>query len=162
MPATAAAIRDRVKALIEALAPATDTGIRFRSVLNDGDGNFDSWAEQSGNASHRRFQARHDGSEDPPEVSNTDVDLRHITIIVRVAYPHSARYGADQALDRDDVIDEDWGKINTAIGIYGGANFPNEAAYACTPLGCEHGIERGVSVDILVVRMRLSHWRAVN
>lgn len=161
MPTTQAAIRDRAKALIEALTPSALTADRFRSSRNEGAASFEDWAEANPTAALRRFQVRSDGTEDPPEVSNADVDLRHATLVIQVAYPHTARYGADQALDRDDVIDLDWGRINGVIGIYGGANFPNEAAYACTPLGCEREIDRGTAVDILTIRMRFSHWRTV-
>ncbi len=161
MASTAAAIRDRIKALIEALTPVSDSGVKFRSYRNEGKGDFQDWAESLQSSAFRRFQARTEGTEDPPEVSNTDVDLRHMSIVVMIAYPQTGRHGPDQALDRDDVIDEDWGKINGAIGIYGGANFPNNVAYACTPLGCEHEIERGGAVDMLTIRMRLSFWRTV-
>ena len=159
MTSTAAAIRDQVRTLIASLTPTALSADKFRSYRNEGGADFEDWAEKNAAASLRRFQARDDGNEDPPEVSDTLVDMRHLTILIVVAYPHTARYGADQALDRDDVMDLDWGLINGKIGIYGRANFTG--AYDCTPLGAERSVTRGTNVDFLEVRMRLSYYRTV-
>ena len=161
MASTAAAIRDRIKALVEALTPSTDTGVNFRSYRNEDDGNFQDWAEASDTAAYRRFQARDDGTEDPPEVSNTDTDMRHVTFVILVAYPQTGRDGADQALDRDDVIDADWGRINGAagMGIYGRANFSGD--HDCTPLGATREVVRGTACDFLEIRARFSYYRNV-
>jgi hypothetical protein len=159
MTSTASAIRDRCHVLIEALTPTSDTRTRFRSFRNEGAADFDEWAEANPTACLRRFQIRDDGSEDPPEVSNTDTDLRHITLIVKVAYPHTGRHGTDGALDRDDVMDQDWGLINGKLGIYGRSNF--SGSHDCTPLGAERSVERGATVDVLVVTVRLSFYRLV-
>ncbi len=156
---TAANIRDRCHALVEALTPTADIRTRFRRFRNEGSGDFDEWAETNPAACLRRFQFRDDGTEDPPEVSNTDTDLRHITIVGRFSYPHTGRHGPDQALDRDDVIDLDWGLINGQLGIYGRGNF--FLSHDCTPLGAERSVERGAAVDILVVTVRLSFYRVV-
>jgi len=161
MPSTAAAIRDRFHVLIEALAPTSDTKVRFRRYRNEGDGNFQAFAEANPAGAHRRFQVRDDGAEDPPEVSNTDTDMRHVTYVIQVAYPATGRYGVDQALDRDDVIDQDWGAINSAIGIYGRANFTVAGGHDCTPLGAAREVIRGSTVDILEVRARASYYRTV-
>ncbi len=159
MASTQAAIRDRVNVLIEALTPSFDPRVKFLRIRSEDGGDFQAWAELNETAAFRRFQARFDGTEDPPEVSNTDTDLRHATLIVRIAYPQNGRYGADQSLDRDDVVDLDWGLINGKIGIYGRANF--SSTHDCTPLGAEREIVRGTNVDILEVRMRLLHYRTV-
>jgi hypothetical protein len=159
MASTAAAIRDRCHALIEALTPTSLSSTKFRRYRNEGDGNFDDFAETNPAAAFRRFQIRDDGSEDPPEVSNTDIDLRHITLIVRIAYPHTGRYGADQALDRDDVMDQDWGLVNGKLGIYGRSNF--SSSNDCTPLGATREVMRGASVDVLEVTARYSFYRTV-
>lgn len=157
MASTQAAIRDRVKVLIEALTPSALAGDKFKSSRNEGPAAFMDAMEAT--PILRRFQARFDGSEDPPEVSNTDTDLRHATLVLLIAYPHTARYGADQAMDRDDVIDQDWGLVNGKIGIYGRANF--SSTHDCTPLGAEREVIRGATCDFLEVRMRLSHFRTV-
>jgi len=160
MASTQAAIRDRVRTLIEGTTPTVLAGDKFRSHRNEQGADFIAWAEANPAAALRRFQARFDGSEDPPEVSNTDTDLRHATMVILIAYPHNARYGADQAMDRDDCIDSDWGLVNGKIGIYGRANF--SSTHDCTPLGAEHEVIRGVACDFLEVRMRLSHYRTVS
>jgi hypothetical protein len=159
MASTLAAIRDRCIALVEAITPTSDSRVGFLRYRNEGEGDFPEWSETNPAACLRRFQIRDDGNETPPEVSNTDVDQREATLIVRIAYPQTGRYGGDQALDRDDVIDEDWGRINGKLGIYGRANFTG--AYDCTPLGAERSIERGSAVDILVVTVRVSFYRTV-
>jgi len=156
---TQAAIRDRVRVLIEALTPTTLSADKFRSSRNEAGADFQAWAEANPAAALRRFQARFDGSEEPPEVSNTDTDLRHATMVILVAYPHTARYGADQAMDRDDCIDQDWGLINGKVGIYSRAQY--SSTHDCTPLGATHEVIRGASVDFLEVRMLLSHFRLV-
>lgn len=159
MASTAAAIRDRIKVLIESITPTSDTGVRFRSSRNEGAANFQEEAEKNPAGALRRFQARDDGTEDPPEVSNTDTDMRHINIVVQVAYPHTGRHGADQALDRDDVIDQDWGKLLGKLGIYGRASY--SGTHDCTPLGATREIVRGNGVDFLEIRARFSFYRTV-
>lgn len=159
MPTTAAAIRDRITQLIAAQAPTTDQRSPFRAFRNEGTADFASWAEANAAGCLRRFQVRDDGTEEPPEVSNADTDMRHITYVVRIAYPQTGRFGKDQALDRDDVIDEDWGKIERILGIYARANYGDDAD--CTPLGATRETEIGQSVDFLVVRARFSYYRAV-
>lgn len=160
---TAAAICDRVRDLIEALVPTKLSRDRFRSYRNEGDADFESWCEAHPTSALRRFQARDDGTEDPPEVSNTLVDMRHFTIVILVAYSQNARYGTDQAMDRDDTMDSDWGLINGTggIGIYGQANFPPGAPYYCTALGLEKSRLRGTSVDFIEIRARFSYYRDV-
>lgn len=86
-------------------------------------------------------------------------DLRHFVIVVLVAYPQTGRHGPDQALDRDDAMDSDWGLINGKIGIYGRANFANDDD--CTPLGAERSVVRGAGVDFLEIRARFSYYRDV-
>ena len=161
MASTAADIVDRVEVLIEALDRTSLIGDRFRSSRNEDDADFQSWAEQSDTAALRRFQALDIGEEDSPEVSNTTTDLRHFVVMILVAYPHTARYGADQATSRRKVIDQDWGRINGAggIGIYGRANFSGD--HDCTPLGAERSTIRGTTCDFLEIRARFSYYRNV-
>lgn len=157
MTATISTIRDRIYAVIEALTPTTDVKVLFRRSKNEGAASFVEWSEANQPACYRRFQVRDDGADDGPDVSNTDVDMRHVTFVIRVAYPQSARFGADQAMDRDDVIDRDYTTINYAIGLYGRGSF--SGAYDCTPLGAPKEIERGAGVDILAMRARYSFYR---
>lgn len=159
MPSTAAAIRDRITALISAILPTADERTPFRAHRNEGRADFTAWAEANAAGAHRRFQVRDDGLEEPPEVTNTDVDMRHVTFVVRIAYPQTGRWGKDGALDRDDVIAQDWRKINRSIGIYGRANFTG--SYDCTPLGADREMELGDAVDFLIVRARFSFYYSV-
>lgn len=161
MASTQAAIVDRIEALIEALDRTSLIGNRLRASRNEDGADFQEWAEQSDTAALRRFQAIDIGDEDPPEVSNTTTDLRHFTVTILVAYPHTARYGSSQALDRRRVMNEDWGRINgtAGIGIYGRANFSGD--YDCTPLGADREVIRGASCDFLEIRARFSYYRNV-
>ncbi len=161
MTATVAAIRDRAHDVLETLELPHESRTRLRRYRNEGDGNFQTWAESNPSGCLRRFQIRSDGTEQPPEVSNTDVDMRHVTLVVRVAYPHSQRYGVDGALDRDDVIDADFGEIEKVVGIYGRQFY--SGSHDCTPLGIVDGreMEIGTSVDFLVLRARFSYYRSV-
>lgn len=158
--ATQATIRDRIHDLLEALILPWDTKTHLRRYRNEGDGNFQNWAEANPAGALRRFQVRADGTEDPPEVSNTDYDMRHVTFVVRVAYPQTGRYGADGALDRDDVMDQDFGEIEKMIGIYGRGWF--FGTFDATPLGLTKSTEIGASVDFLVLTARFSYYREVN
>jgi hypothetical protein len=158
---TIAAIRDRCRVLIEALTPTLDTSVRFRSYRNEGPANFEDWAVKNATSSLRRFQCRAIGIEEPPEVSDALTDLRHFTVTVEVAYPQTGRHGPDQALDRDDVIDSDWGLINGKIGIYGRGNFNANDGNDCTPLGAEREISSSAGVDLMEIRARFSYWRTV-
>lgn len=159
MPSTAAAIRDRITALITAASPTFDSRTAFRASQNVGAAAFVTECEGNPAGCFRRFQVRDDGTEEPPEVSNTDVDMRHVVYEIRVAYPHTQRYGKDGALDRDDAIDLDWGKLEPLVGIYARSQYTG--AYDCTPLGATREIEIGQSVDFLVIRARYSYYRRV-
>ncbi len=163
MASTEAAIIDRITALVSDLNPLSDVGVPFRSSLNEGSANFIDQCEAQPAGCLRRFQARTEGSEEPPEVSNTLVDLRHFTVVVLVAYPTTGRWGTKGAVARDRIIHEDFKRIEQAIGIYGRANF--SGAYDCTPLGNEGSpmkeIERGVACDFLQVTARFSYYATV-
>jgi hypothetical protein len=162
MTSTAAAIRDRITALISTSDPVTDPRTRFRAYRNEGKADFATDMEANPAGCLRRFQVRDDGSEEPPEVSNTDVDMRHVTYTIRIAYPQTQRYGKDGALDRDDVMDQDWGALNSLVGIYSKSHYPPGSPYDCTPLGAEKmPREEGTSVDFLEVRARFSYYRLV-
>ena len=154
---TAANIRDRAIYLIESSTPATLAGDRFRVFRDEVAANFEEWVAVNPASALRRVQVDESMDTEPPAVSNTDTDMRHVTLTVRVAYPHTSRYGANQARDRKRVIDEDWNQINYALGIYGAANF--YAHHDCTPLGATPERNTGDSSDILIVSARFSFYR---
>jgi hypothetical protein len=91
-------------------------------------------------------------------VSNTTEERVKLRLRISIAYPQSHRYGGQNALDRDDVINQDWLKINAAIGIYGRANF--SGGNDCTPLGAIKTREQGIKVDFLVVECEFEYQRS--
>jgi hypothetical protein len=156
--ATQEAIRDRVYALIEAITPTSLASDKFRRYRNEGGADFEAWAEANPAAALRRFQVREVGDDESPDVSNSDLEAVEIRYEIRIAYPQTHRYGAANAMDRDDVINQDWLKINAAIGIYGRNNF--SSSHDCTPLGAVKTREQGAKVDYLVVRARYRYHRS--
>lgn len=150
------AIRDRILTLIEALTPTSLAGDKFRRYRNEGDGDFHAFAQD--NPQLRRFQARDTGEDAPPAVSNMITEERELHLDITISYPQTARTGRNNALDRDDVMIEDWKKIDFAIGICGGGNF--SGTNNCTPLGCTKSVERVGKVDFLVIRAQYRYWRS--
>ena len=66
--------------------------------------------------------------------------------------------GHELALDRDDLMVQDWKKLDFAIGICGGGNF--SGSNDCTPMGCTKTVERDGKVDFLVIRAKFMFWCA--
>jgi hypothetical protein len=147
---TAANIRDRAIAVIGALVPNSLLGQRFIKHRNERDGDFVKWCEANPAAALRRYQVRQSGDEGPL-TSNTDVEERRLKLTITVAYPQTARFGPDQALDRDDVITQDYKQLDFAIGIYGRSNFT--APYPdAMPVGFSpQTMVPGAAVDFLVI-----------
>lgn len=156
--ATPEAIRDRCIALIKALTPAADTGVRFDPYRNEGDGDFQGWAEANPASCLRRFQVRTSGASWVPEVSNMDTEEHRLTLTVLVAYPHSHRWGTDNALDRDDVMDQDAFAIDELIGMLGGANFTGSHD-CCWLEGAVPEIVRGSAVDFVSLSYTYNYSR---
>lgn len=156
--ATASAIRDRIYSLIESLAPTSLASDSFRRYRNEGAASFPEWAETKPTAALRRYQVREVGEDEPPLTSNVTEERIRVRFDVLIAYPQTHRYGAANGMDRDDVMNEDWLKLNYAIGIYGRGNFTG--AYDCTPLGAVKSRESGTAIDYLVVRVEFEYLRA--
>ncbi len=164
MPTTTAeAIRDRRLDVVEAIVPNQLGGDKFRRYRNEGDGDFEAWCETNPPAAWRRFQIRDTGDDDPPEVTNLDVELRSTTYEVRVAYQQTSRAGRDAALDRDDVLEGDYVQIRAAIGETGRGNFAAPYPDACVD-GLAISMERvnGTAVDFMVMRLTMSFYRAMS
>lgn len=155
--ATPETIRDRVYTLIEGITPASLAADKFRRYRNEGDANFVEWTETQPAGAFRRFQVRDSGEDEIPEVSNTDFDDRRLTLNITIAYPQNARAGANQAMDRDDVMDSDYRKIDYLIGIYGRANF--SSTHDCTPLGTTKARESGENCDYLIITAQYRYFR---
>lgn len=147
--ATPETIRDRIITLISALTPTSLAADKFRVARDEAAADFRGWAEQNPAACLRRFQVRYDGNAEPPEVTNLDVAQLRMRVRILIAYPQTHRFGGAAGRDRDDVIDEDWRKLDYSVGIYGRANF--SGTNDCTPMGCQREIERGQGVDFLTI-----------
>jgi hypothetical protein len=160
---TIEAIRDRLYTLVEALTPALDSQVKFRRHRAERDGRLEDWAEKHLAACLRRFSSRATGADEMPLVSNTLTETVKTVMELRIAYPQDHRYGAANALDRDDVIEQDWLKINRAVGVYSRANFTTstDGSYDCTPMGGEKDVERSAGVDYLVVRLTYEFQRSI-
>ncbi len=149
---TADAIRDRALDVIEAIVPtyALGTKTRFRRYPNEGKGDFVDWCEDNPESAFRRFQVRFDGTRQTPAVSNTDQEERVVRLTTIIAYPHNARTGALQALDRDTAIDRDMDVLDGAIGLYSRPNFSPPFPDACWFEGDVTRVP-GNAVDFLVI-----------
>lgn len=158
--ATGATIRDRIRDLISYTDPLSLTVTRFRDSRNELKGDFRTDCEANPAGCFRRYQVRNVGDDPDPAVSNCDYEQRELTVEVVIAYPQTNRAGSDNAMDRDDVIEEDWDEINFQIGLCGRANFGS--TNDCTPMGHNNTktVERGDSgVDFLVVRFSYTYQR---
>jgi hypothetical protein len=160
---TPQAIRDRIRAVVASIDPVSLIGDRFIDSRNEFSGDFREWAETNPAAAFRRYQVRADGHDEPPTVSNTVIEERRVVFEILIAYPQNHRYGDDGAMDRDDVIDEDWDYLDFNLGICGKVNFTSTdtGSYDCTPLGCTKEIERGDVCDFLVIRAEYQYQRAL-
>ncbi|HEY1813015.1 MAG TPA: hypothetical protein VGG74_11780 [Kofleriaceae bacterium] len=155
---TADAIRDRIIAVIAALAP-TSLPDRFAPFRNEEAADFATWASQNADAAWRRFQVRDTGDYTPPAVSNTDVSEEIVTFAIYVAYPQTSRGGAKNALDRDRVMKEDQRQIDEAVGLGGAANFTDPFPNASWR-GSKTTRKVVAGVDMLVVTQTMGFWQA--
>jgi hypothetical protein len=142
-------IRDRIADIIAGLTPTSLSSDRFREHRNE-QSNFIDYCETKPNGALRRFQVIETGADSPPETSSVYVEERLATFVITIAYPRTARYGADQALDRHDVMREDQRIIERAIGPAGRANFTDPWPNALWRGG---GVtrEEGEGCDYLVI-----------
>ena len=156
--ATAEAIRDRVYTLIEAITPTSLTATKFLRHRNEGGADFDEWAEKNPTSAFRRFQVREVGDDEPPLVSFVTQERIRVRYAIRIAYPQTSRYGSANGMDRDDVMNADWLKLNYVIGIYGRANF--SSTHDCTPLGAVKSRDQGGKIDYLSLTADFEYVRA--
>lgn len=156
--ATAEAIRDRLYTLVEGITPTSLSADKFRRYRNEDAAGFDEWAEKNPGAAFRRVQIREVGDDEPPLVSNMDTERVRVTFEIRIPYPQTHRYGPANAMDRDDVANQDWRAINYKIGIYGRSNF--SGSYDCTPLGAVKSRDAGGKIDYLVITADFEYERS--
>lgn len=158
--ATAKSIIDRVRDIIELVDPISLTSTRFRRVRAENGYAFREAQEKAVSGALRRFHVRVVSSDDVPETTNMDFAEYRLELEVIVAYPQTNRAGSDGALDRADVMDQDWREIDYQIGLTGRGNFAD--SHDCTPLGCTKQIEEGQGVDFLVIRATYIYKRALS
>jgi hypothetical protein len=155
--ATAESIRDRIAAIITALTPTSLSGDKFRQFRNEGGADFDDAMEKNPSGAFRRFQVREVGDDEPPLVTHLTQETVRVRFAIRMAYPQTHRYGSGNALDRDDVMNQDWKAIKYAITGTGGiakGNFTTATAgsYDSTPLAeSTKTREQGGAIDYLVI-----------
>jgi hypothetical protein len=159
---TAESIRDRAIAVIEELVPRALADDRFRRYRNEGGADFQRWADKNPAGAWRRFQVRDDGTDQPPSVSNTEIEERRVHLVITLAYPHVHRAGPDNALDRDDAMSLDQHQIEHAIGMCGRANFSAPHPDACwLAEGSSTDREIGDACDFLVIRQTMTFRRTM-
>ncbi len=157
--ATASTIRDRAIALVSALVSPTLVAPSFVAYRNEGPADFIAWAIANPAGALRRFQVRDEGIDQPPPVSNTDIERRECTLVIVIAYPQDARAGNKNGLSRDDLIDSDFRQIDYAIGMTGRANFAGSTYDATWFSGGTKSIVRGRVVDLLMIRQSYMYNR---
>lgn len=157
--ATVAAIRDQICTLLEAITPTSLSGDKFRRYRNEGAADFDADMEANPAGALRRFQVRQVNTDEPPLVSDTTNERVIVQFEIRIAYPQTHRYGSDNAMDRDDVRNQDWKAINYRIGIYGRGNF--SGSHDCTPTGATMELEVGEAIDFMVITARFEYLRVI-
>ncbi len=162
--ATAESIRDRIRSLLESISPASLT-TKLISARNEEAANFEEWCEKNPAAAFRRFQVREIGEDEPPLVSHFTVETVRVRYRIAVAYPQTHRYGPQNAMDRDDVMNQDWTKIKNAItgtGASARGNFASvtDGQYDCTPLAQSTKTrEAGGKIDYLVILVDFEYTR---
>lgn len=144
------AVRDRAIEVIRTLVPSYVPAVRFVPHRNEHDGEFPDWCEQNPQSALRRYQVRFDGVIETPAVSNNDHEERVVLLTTMVAYPHNAKTGAKQALDRDTAISRDRDQLDRAIGVYSRPNFIAPNPDASWTSGDTQRVRVG-AVDLLII-----------
>jgi hypothetical protein len=157
---TPAEIRDRMRTVIRQLAPEILADHPFIESQHEKAAAFQKECEDNPGAAFRKFHVRSSGTDPDPTASTVDVEERQVTVTIMVAYPHDARAGDDQALDRDDVADTDRFQIDAATGRLGKANFTPPDYPAATWMATDTPPRlEGAGVDFLVITHTLFYIR---
>jgi hypothetical protein len=123
---TESALRTLTASLVAAVVPTRMTDKRF--IESTYDQEFTDWCEANPDACLRRYSVRDTLQYQPPQVTNTDVELRVVTLEVMVGYPNTFRYNTAKGRAQDDVISSDMHKLEQAIGLNGYGNYSTVAA----------------------------------
>lgn len=156
---TTKAIRERIIELVRAIVPEILAEDRFRLFRGEGDADFVEAAASQGAGALRLFQVRDTGNWEAPEVSTMNLSGRRVTFEVLVAYPHTNRAGAANALDRDDAIRADERALERLVGLTGYNNFAGAHPNA-TPLETASSRVPGEGVDVLYFQQTFFFYEA--
>jgi hypothetical protein len=157
---TPGALRDYIVSLIASITPTINSKDRFIAHHNERDGDFLEAITARPVSSFRRFQVRDDGKRRPPEVTNTEIQIKLVTFLIYVAYPQTSRTGKDNALDRDDAMDADATLIEKVIGLSGYANFAGANPNA-TFIDSSVDRQKVNGCDLLVISQTFRYFRAI-
>jgi hypothetical protein len=84
---------------------------------------FRDWVQANPDSCTRMFSIADMFDDDPVEISDAVADLQPIRCEVLVGYQNDFKYGANKLRDLENVIREDYRKIELALGIHGQANY---------------------------------------
>lgn len=160
MTTTAEAIRDHVISLILAIVPTSHSGDRFTKFANEDAADLFLWAREHPEGCFRTVQVRNVRTQRPPDVTTSSVETPLLPLQIAIAYPHSARTGPANALDRDDVMREDQIAIEAAVGLTGYANFDGSGGNPQAEwVGGAAARTSAPGVDFLVIRQTMRYRR---
>lgn len=152
-------IRDGMIAKLEALTPTLLSADKFRRHVGEVD--FSRYCETDPTSAFRVFSVLQDDVEEPPTVSDMDVEHRTATFALLIAYPKAwGRYGGQNERDAQDCIEADRRLIDGRSGI--GHN-----AYSGYPSGqhsalIESSIESGDAVLWSRLQVTVTYYRSVS
>lgn len=133
---TAAAIRDRIATLIEAITPSVLAADRF--LRHRDEASFFAWVEGNPAGSLRRFQVRAVTGRDEVIMSTGAYESLRRDFDVLVAYPVDNRsrdtYPGGALASTDDLIESDFKQLEQSIGQFGNSigNYQDIATVAAT------------------------------
>ena len=161
MTTTPAAVRDAMVTEVRALTPTVAADVTFRHFQEDRRVDFRDFCEANPQAAFRLFAIRNLGPQQPPEVTNGDVEWIETMFECVVAYPVSNEYGEQGQLDMDDVIDSDAAQIRAAIGTTGYATLDVTTGGAASVTDNGYEFEDGTACRFLRVELNVSMYRSI-
>ncbi len=141
---TIALIRDQMITVVESLTPASFASSKFKAERSYY--NFEEWANDHANTCLRRFCVINVG-QDPPEVTDHQVEYLRADFLVQVAYPKRlpTSAGTDGLRDLRDLMREDADLIDDYIGAVGGAR-GNYVSGQCGSVKTSHELREDEAV----------------
>lgn len=158
---TAEAILNSITSrIVTRLTPTYDSDKLFLLHEEQEENGFRDWAERNADACLRKFSAMFMGEEEPPLVSNGDVELVGEELEVVVAYPTTNRFRSQVALHH--VIREDLRQIEHEVGSNGFNALDTDVASIGTATVITLGRRRedGPPVTFGVLRLRAMYYRS--